>query len=65
MFSRAGLIRCLLEVSRPHTPLVKGLRRTATLVQANNRGYKGHMNIRISHSGSKAQYKGDTRNHGL
>ena len=29
------------------------------------RGPKGRINIRISHSGSKAHYKGDTRNHGL
>ena len=28
------------------------------------RGLKDHINIRISHSGSRAQYKGDTRNHG-
>ena len=27
----------------------------------NTRGPKGHKNTRISHSGSKAQYKGDTR----
>ena len=29
------------------------------------RGSKGHINIRISHSGSLARYRGDTRNHGL
>ena len=28
------------------------------------RGPKYHINIRISHSGSNGQYKGDTRNHG-
>ena len=27
------------------------------------RGPKDHINMRISHSGSKDQYKGDTRNH--
>ena len=29
------------------------------------RGPKGHMNMRISHFGSKAQYKGDTRTCGF
>ena len=29
------------------------------------RGPADHINIRISHSGSKGQHKGDTRNHGL
>ena len=29
------------------------------------RGPKGRKNIKISHSGSKAQSQGDTRNHGL
>ena len=29
------------------------------------RGPKDHINIRISHSGKKAQYGGDTRNYGL
>ena len=29
------------------------------------RGPEDHTNIRISYSGSKAQYKGDTRNHDL
>ena len=28
-----------------------------------NRGPKDHLNITISHSGSKAEIKGDTRNH--
>ena len=28
------------------------------------RGPKEHRNIRISHAGSRAQWKGDTRNHG-
>ena len=31
----------------------------------NSRGPKDHINIRIRHSGSKAQYQGDTGNHGL
>ena len=30
-----------------------------------NRGPKGHINIRISHSDSEAPYPGDTRNHVL
>ena len=30
-----------------------------------SRGPKGHVNMRISHPGSKAQYEGDTNNHGL
>ena len=30
-----------------------------------HRGPKGHINIRIQHSGSKAIYRGDTGNHGL
>ena len=29
------------------------------------KGPKDHINIRISHSGSKAQYEGATRSHGL
>ena len=29
------------------------------------RGARGHINTRIPHSGPKAQYKGDTRNHVL
>ena len=28
------------------------------------RGPKDHINITISHSGSRGQYEGDTRNHG-
>ena len=28
-------------------------------------GPKGHVNMRIFHSGSKAQYQEDTRDHGL
>ena len=29
-----------------------------------SRGPKDHINRRISHSGSKDQHKGETRNHG-
>ena len=36
-----------------------------SLSPAYNRGPKDHINVRISHSGSKAQNKGDTRIHGL
>ena len=32
---------------------------------AKNRGPKDHINIRILHSGSKAQENGDSRNHCL
>ena len=31
----------------------------------NCKGPKDHINIRIWHAGSKAQYKGDTKNHSL
>ena len=35
----------------------------ASVVQDNyDRGPKDHINLRISHSGSKAQYRGYTRN---
>ena len=32
--------------------------------RASNIIIQDHINIRISHSGSEDQYKGDTRNHG-
>ena len=31
----------------------------------NDRGPSDYINIRISHSGSEAEFKGDTRNHGI
>ena len=35
-----------------------------TRPQASCKAPKDHIDTRISHSGSKAQYKGDIRNHG-
>ena len=34
-------------------------------MQDHSRGPEEHINIRILHSGSKTQDKGDSRNHGL
>ena len=43
----------------------KGMASPRLRATAPTTGPKDHMDIRISHSGSRGPYEGDTRNHGL
>ena len=69
---RRPVLASHLDVSKPggphknpkrilQTPMVSGI---AFLAGLGSRGPRDHINIRISHSGSKDPYKGDTKNHG-
>ena len=62
--AKAGIVLCQPQPQKSQEPK-HSVCRVVTLGIAIIRDPKGHVNIRISHAGSKAQYERDTRNHGL
>ena len=62
------MVQTLLEHSGPRfARLYRDMRRPGCLSRCRviYKGPKDHINIRISHSGPKAQDKGDSRHHGI